>query len=132
MRPVEEDTMTLDTWKRALVHEVETAAERRAEQAQGVRDDPRIATSQKALFDLADGLKGLPADNPALAALYREESELSRIEAAADDPERRYHEAREELLQAIGFEHRPFDTPEQFLDVLRARADETITEFRLG
>ena len=125
--------MDFEKWREELVREIETAAEWRAEKALLDPDDPRIEASQKALFDLAATLAGLPADHESLNALYNEEQEFENLEE--DEPreaENRYREAREELLGAIGFEHEPFEEPEQFLQVLRARADETISEFRLG
>ena len=59
-----------------MISEIETAAESRAETAQGNADDPRIETSQKALFDLAEQLKALPADHAPFMALFNEEAEL--------------------------------------------------------
>ena len=53
------------------------------------------------------------------------------MRAAAGEPESRYHDAKEELLQAYGYEREPFETADQFLDLLRAKADETISEYRL-
>lgn len=124
--------MEFEAWKAALINEVETAAEARAEQALADPDDPRIEKSQKALFDLADGLRALPPDHAALKALFSEEAEISNLmRAAAGEPESRYHDAKEELLGAYGFEHEPFATADQFLEVLRAKADETISEYRL-
>ena len=64
--------------------------------------------------------------------MFSEEAEISNLmRAAAGEPESRYHDAKEELLQAYGFEHEPFETAGQFLEVLRAKADETISEYRL-
>ncbi len=124
--------MEFDTWKMELINEVETAAEARAEQALADPDDPRIEKSQKALFDLADGLRSLPSDHDPLRALFSEEAELSNLmRATVGEPESRYHDAKEELLGAYGFEHEPFATADQFLEVLRAKADETISEYRL-
>ena len=95
-------------------------------------DDPRIEKSQKALFDLAERLRALPPDHAALKALFSEEAEISNLmRAAAGEPESRYRDAKEELLQAYGYEREPFETADQFLDLLRAKADETISEYRL-
>ncbi|MFZ1414443.1 MAG: hypothetical protein WAS73_07700 [Defluviicoccus sp.] len=125
--------MQFDKWKNALVNEIEVAAEWRAEKAVLDRDDPRIRDSQQALFDLAHGLKALPADHAGLCALFQEEQELGQLdEAGMGAAESRYREAKEDLLQAIGFEHDPFPDPAKFLDVLRRQVDETITEFRLA
>ena len=124
--------MEFSTWKAALITEIETAGEWRAEKALGNPDDPRIATSQKALFDLAEKLKALPADHIPLNALFTEEAELSSLARAPNgDPERRYLDAKEDLLRTYGIEHETFEDPDQFLDVLRNRVDETISEFRL-
>ena len=125
--------MDFQEWREELVKEIETAAEWRAEKARIDPDDPRIEASQKALFDLAATLAALPPDHEQLNALYNEEQEFANLEEGApDEAENRYREAREELLGAIGFEHEPFEDSDQFLEVLRARADETISEFRLG
>ena len=124
--------MEFKEWKAALISELETAAESRAETAQGNADDPRIETSQKALFDLAEQLKGLPADHAPLIALFNEETELANVmRATAGEPENRYHDAKEALLQAYGIDHEPFASADQFLAVLRDRVDETISEYRL-
>ena len=124
--------MHFEAWKKALINEVETAAEGRAEKALADPDDPRIETSQQALFDLGDSLRALPSDSRALIALFSEETELSNLlRATVGEPESRYHEAKEDLLRAYGFEHEPFETADKFLEVLRAKADETISEYRL-
>lgn len=124
--------MNFQQWKAALISEIETAAESRAEIAQGATDDPRIEASQKALFDLAEKVRALPAENAALKALFNEETELANVmRAPAGEPESRYHEAKEELLQAYGIEHPLFATAEEFLRVLRGQVDETISEYRL-
>jgi hypothetical protein len=124
--------MEFKAWKAALVDEIETAAEARAETAQGNVDDPRIEASQKALFELAEQLRALPADHPPLIALFNEESELANvIRATAGEPENRYHDGKEVLLQAYGLDHEPFASADQFLTVLRDRVDETISEYRL-
>jgi hypothetical protein len=123
--------MEFSTWKTALINEIETAAEWRAEKALG-DDDPRIVSSQKALFDLADAVKNLPADHGPLKALFAEESELANLmRSTQGEPERRYHDAKEDLLRTYGIEHETFETPEQFLNALRNRVDETISEYRL-
>jgi hypothetical protein len=124
--------MTIQTWKDQLVTEIEVAAEWRAEKALVDPGDPRIETSQQMLFDLADQVKALPSDDTSLVALWREEQELDAVtEGEAGEPAQRYHEAKEDLLRAIGFEHEPFADTGAFLGALRARADETITEYRL-
>jgi hypothetical protein len=129
----EDRAMQFEAWKNALINEIEVAAEWRAEKAVLDRNDPRIGDSQQALFDLAGGLKALPADHAGLCALYQEEQELVTLEdARMGAAESRYREAKEDLLRAIGFEHDPFADPAQFLDVLRRQVDETITEFRLA
>lgn len=125
--------MQFETWKNALVNEIEVAAEWRAEKAVLDRSDPRIRDSQQALFDLAGSLKALPADHAGLCALFQEEQELGQLDKAGmGAAESRYREAKEDLLRAIGYEHDPFADPAQFLDVLRRQVDETITEFRLA
>lgn len=124
--------MDFQQWKAALVSEIETAAQSRAETAQGGTDDPRIETSQKALFDLAEQVRDLPADDPALKALFNEEVELANVlRAPVGEPEGRYREAKEELLLAYGIDHPPFASAEEFLRVLRGTVDETISEYRL-
>lgn len=124
--------MQFETWKNALINEIEVAAEWRAEKAVLDRNDPRILDSQQALFSLAGSLKALPADHAGLCALFQEEQELGQLDdARMGAAESRYREAKEDLLRAIGYEHDPFSDPAQFLDVLRRQVDETITEFRL-
>lgn len=124
--------MQIGTWKAALIKEVETAAENRAEIALVNPDDPRIEKSQQALFGLADKLKALPLDHTELNALFREESELGQLlRSNPGEPEGRYRDAKEDLLAAYAIDHAPFETVEQFLKVLRDRVDETISEFRL-
>lgn len=124
--------MQFAEWKDKLVADVVTAAEWCAERSQGVRDDPQNLESQRALFDLAGAIRTLPDDHDKLQALFEEESAIAGIENAdADEPEARYQEARGELLRSIGFGHEPFADADAFLDVLRARADETVTEYRL-
>lgn len=123
--------MDYSTWKTQLIQEIETAAEWRAEKALG-DDDPRIASSQKALFDLAEALKTLPSDHGPLKALFAEESELSNLmRSTQGEPEQRYRDAKEDLLRTYGIEHETFDDPDQFVNALRNRVDETISEYRL-
>ncbi len=124
--------MEFNTWKTTLINEIETAAEWRAETALADPDDPRIASSQKALFDLAEQVKALPADHAKLKALFAEETEFSNlVRSTHGEPERRYNDAKEDLLRTYGIEHEIFEVPDQFLDALRSRVDETISEFRL-
>jgi hypothetical protein len=124
--------MNFETWKQALIEEIETAAKWRAEQILGDPDDLRIAKSQQMVFDLADKIKAMPERNVALQALFKEEQELANIvRAVPGEPESRYRNAKEELLRAIGFDHEPFESPEDFLDVLRAKTDEVVSEYRL-
>lgn len=124
--------MKLQEWKSALIAEIETAADARAEMAQGNVDDPRLEASQKALFDLADQLRQLPMDHAPLKALFNEESELTNLlRAQAGEPEHRFHEAKEEFLQAYGFDREPCATADQFLALMRDWVDETISEYRL-
>jgi hypothetical protein len=124
--------MELQEWKNALIKEIEIAAEWRAEKALADPDDPRIEKSQKALFDLAEELRGMTQDHPQLKALFNEETELSNVmRATLGEPETRYHDTKEDLLRAYGIEHEPFENADQFLDVLRHRVDEIISEFRL-
>ena len=124
--------MDFQSWKAALINEIETAAEGRAEKALADPDDPRIEKSQKALFDLAEQLRALPPDHATLKALFNEETELGNLmRATVGEPEGRYHDAKEDLLAAYGIDHEPFENADQFLKVLRDRVDETISEFRL-
>ena len=124
--------MDIDTWKKALISEIETAAEWRAEKTLVDPDDPLIETSQKALFDLAEKLKALPADDEKLQGLFNEETELSNLmRATPGEPENRYYNAKEDLLRDYGIEHELFKDAGEFLQVLRTRVDETITEYRL-
>jgi hypothetical protein len=124
--------MDLQTWKARLITEIRTAAEWRAEKARSDPDDPRIEQSQKALFDLADKLAALPDDNPKLAALFKAEGELANLmRAAPGEPENRYRDAKEDLLQAYGIERPAVDDPEQLVDLLRSRVEETVSEYRL-
>lgn len=124
--------MEFEAWKAALLDEIETAAEGRAEQVLSRPEDPRIEKSQKALFDLVEQLRAFPSDHAGLGALFREEMELSNLmRASVGEPERRYRDAKEDLLAAYGIDHEPFVDAGQFLRVLRDRADETISEYRL-
>jgi hypothetical protein len=124
--------MELQEWKNALIKEIEIAAEWRAEKVLADPDDPRIEKSQKALFDLADELRAMPQDHPQLKALFNEETELSNVmRATPGEPETRYHDTKEDLLRAYGIEHEAFENADQFLDVLRHRVDEIVSEFRL-
>jgi hypothetical protein len=124
--------MEFEAWKTALINEIEIAAEGRAEQVLVDLDDPRIEKSQKALFDLAEQVRALPPDHATLKALFAEETELSNLmRATVGEPEHRYRDAKEDLLAAYGIGHEPFEDANQFLKVLRDRADETISEYRL-
>ena len=124
--------MDFQSWKAALIDEIETAAEGRAAKAFVDPADPLIEKSQKALYDLAEQLRALPPDHAALQALFNEEIELGNLmRARVGEPEGRYYGAKEDLLAAYGIDHQPFETVDQFLGVLRDRVDETISEFRL-
>jgi hypothetical protein len=124
--------MDFQTWKAALINEIETAAEGRAAKAFADPADPLIEKSQKALYDLAEQLRALPPDHAALKALFNEETELSNLmRSRVGEPEGRYYGAKEDLLAAYGIDHEPFANVDQFLRVLRDRVDETISEYRL-
>ena len=124
--------MEYESWKAALISEIETAASWRAERVIADPDDARCESSQRALLDLAEKIKAMPAEHGVLKALFREEQEIANImRAPVDEPENRYRDAKEDLLKAYGFEQEPFASAEEFLDFLRTRADETISEYRL-
>ena len=124
--------MDFQSWKAALIKEIEIAAEGRAAKAFADPADPLIEKSQKALYDLAEQLRALPPDHAALKALFNEETELSNLmRSRVGEPEGRYYGAKEDLLAAYGIDRQPFETADQFLTVLRDRVDETISEFRL-
>ena len=124
--------MDFQSWKAALIDEIETAAEGRAAKAFVDPADPLIEKSQKALYDLAEQLRALPPDHALLKALFNEETELGNLmRARVGEPEGRYYGAKEDLLAAYGIDRQPFETADQFLRVLRDRVDETISEFRL-
>lgn len=124
--------MDFQSWKAALIKEIEIAAEGRAAKAFADPADPLIEKSQKALYDLAEQLRALPPDHAALKALFNEETELSALmRSRVGEPEGRYYGAKEDLLAAYGIDRQPFETADQFLTVLRDRVDETISEFRL-
>lgn len=124
--------MDFQSWKAALINEIEIAAEGRAAKAFTDPADPLIEKSQKALYDLAEQLRALPPDHAALKALFNEETELSNLmRSRVGEPEGRYYGAKEDLLAAYGIDRQPFETADQFLRVLRDRVDETISEFRL-
>jgi hypothetical protein len=128
----EEKAMEFEAWKTALIDEIETAAEGRAEMALADLDDPQIEKSQKALFDLAEQLRALPSDHATIKALFSEETELANLmRATLGEPEGRYRDAKEDLLRAYGIDLEPFEDADQFLKVLRDRVDETISEYRL-
>ena len=124
--------MDFQTRKNQLITEIKTVAERRAEKALADPDDPRLVKSQTALFDLAEKIEALPDEDPELNGLFKEENELANImRAAPGEPEKRYHDSTEDLLEAYGIEHETFDNPRQFIEVLRNMVDETIAEYRL-
>jgi hypothetical protein len=124
--------MDFDTWKTALIREIEIAAEWRAEKVLADPEDPRFGQSQKTLFDLAEKLRSLPADHKPLQGLFKEEGELSNLaRATPGEPETRYHEAKEDLLRNYGIEQEPFKDANGFLQALQTRVDETITQYRL-
>ena len=124
--------MDFQSWKAALINEIEIAAEGRAAKAFADPADPLIEKSQKALYDLAEQLRALPPDHASLKALFNEETELSNLmRSRVGEPEGRYYGAKEDLLAAYGIDRQPFETADQFLRVLRDRVDETISEFRL-
>lgn len=124
--------MDFQTWKAALINEIETAAEGRAQRAFADPADPLIEKGQKALYDLAEQLRALPPEHASLKALFNEETELSTLmRARVGEPEGRYYGAKEDLLAAYGIDRQPFETVDQFLRVLRDRVDETVSEFRL-
>ena len=124
--------MDFQSWKAALINEIEIAAEGRAAKAFADPGDPLIEKSQKALYDLAEQLRALPGGHAALKALFNEETELSNLmRSRVGEPEGRYYGAKEDLLAAYGIDRQPFETADQFLRVLRDRVDETISEFRL-
>ena len=124
--------MDFQSWKAALINEIEIAAEGRAAKAFADPADPLIEKSQKALYDLAEQLRALPLDHASLKALFNEETELSNLmRSRVGEPEGRYYGAKEDLLAAYGIDRQPFETADQFLRVLRDRVDETISEFRL-
>ncbi len=123
--------MEFHDWKQNLVAEVEDAAARCGERALADRHDPRNETAQQVLARLASELKTLPADHQGLTALYKEEQEFANLaRPEAGEPEHRYRDAKEAILRSIGYENEPFETADQFLEVLRNVADETITEYR--
>ena len=98
--------MDFQSWKAALINEIEIAAEGRAAKAFADPADPLIEKSQKALYDLAEQLRALPPDHAALKALFNEETELSN----SDESEGR--RAGRPLLRcqggpAGGVRHRP-------------------------
>jgi hypothetical protein len=124
--------MQIDAWKAALIDEIETAAAWRTEKTLGSPNDPRIAQSQQDLYSLIEQLKALPADDAALTALYQEEREIANLKrATVGEPEARYRDAKEELLETYGIDRGPFDNAGQFLHLLRNLANETISEYRL-
>lgn len=124
--------MDFQTWKAALINEIETAAEGRAQRAFADPADPLIEKGQKALYDLAEQLRAVPPEHASLKALFNEETELSTLmRARVGEPEGRYYDAKEDLLAAYGIDRQPFETVDQFLRVLRDRVDETVSEFRL-
>lgn len=125
--------MNFQAWKDRLANEIETAAEWRAEKAVLDRHDPDITASQAALFELANRLRALPADDGDLRALFSEEMELSQLDRSQPgEAEQRYRATREDLLRSIGFDHPPFADAGAFLATLRRQVDETIAEFRLA
>lgn len=125
--------MDYATWKKDLVKEIETAAMRRTQEVfADANEEARAVDSQMELLRLAEYLRAMPETAEHMAALFREEGEIDRLERAPwGEAEQRYHDAKEDLLAAIGFEHVPFATADEFLDTVRARLDEIISEYRL-
>jgi hypothetical protein len=104
----EEKAMEFEAWKTALINEIETAAEERAELALLDPDDPQFGKSQRALFNVAEQLRALPPDHATLKALFNEEAELSNLmRARLGEPERRYRDVKEDSPAAHGIEHKP-------------------------
>jgi thiamine pyrophosphate-dependent acetolactate synthase large subunit-like protein len=125
--------MRFEQWKDRLIGDVENAAAMCAERDLLDKDNPVNAESAAALRALADRLRALPADDPRLLGLYAEESELAKVPARAfGEAAARCHEAREDLLRSVGFEHGPFPSLDAFFTELRRRTDETITEFTIA
>jgi hypothetical protein len=124
--------MDIETWKTDLVRQIETAAEWRAELILADPDDPRIESSQKALFQLAEQIRALPPHDHDLKALFNEESELQNlVRSKVGEPEGRYYDAKQDLLRGYGIDHETVQGAGQFLRILRDRVDETISEYRL-
>jgi len=97
--------MDFQTWKAALINEIETAAEGRAQRAFADPADPLIEKGQKALYDLAEQVRALAPEHAALKALFNEETELSTLmRARVGEPEGRYYGAKEDLLAAYGID----------------------------
>ncbi len=124
--------MTFDTWKQSLIDDLKNAGAWRAQLAAEAPEDKRAQESADLLYRLASEIDACSDDHPALNAFWREEQELDTVEEAKlDEAHGRCHEARRELLQAIGYSHDIVDTLSELLDLFRRQADETISEYRL-
>lgn len=125
--------MTYETWRDRLITDVENAAAMCVERDLVDRDNPDNAEISAALFQMAEKIRALPPEDERLVGLWTEESELADV----PEPEfgaalARCHEAREDVLRAVAFEHGPYPDLGDFFGVLRRKADETITEFCLA
>lgn len=125
--------MDFMTWKQSLIDDLENAAAFRAQRAMDKPEDDRARTSAELLYRLASEVKDRSQDDPELAAFWREETELDTVEEPQlDEAHNRCHEARREVLNAIGYEHEPIERLDDLLALFRRQADETISEYRLA
>jgi hypothetical protein len=125
--------MKYEAWRDRLINDVENAAAMCVERDLVDRGDPDNAAIAESLYRMAEKIRSLPKDDGRMVALWREESELANVpEREFGAAESRCHEAREDVLRAIAFEHGPYEELGEFFTVLRRKADETITEFRLA
>lgn len=125
--------MNYASWKRDLLNEIEMAAMRRTQEVfADAEEEASAARSQTTLLALAERLRAMPDNAEHLVALFREEEEGERLEGAPrGEAEQRVRDAKEELLAAIGYEHDAFESVDAFLDAIRGRIDEIISEYRL-
>ena len=125
--------MSFTEWKQRLIADIENTAARFTERDVVDQGDPINQETADALQGLAQRLRDLPDSDERLVGLYKEEQELANVEERQyDEALNRVHDAREEVLRSVGFEHGDFASLDSFFSELRMRADEAIAEFSLG
>lgn len=125
--------MTYEMWREQLITDIENAAAMCAERDVVEHGNPQNVADAKVFYGMAQKIREMAPDDPRLVGLYKEEGALAQVpEREYGEAEHRCHEAREDVLRGISDEHGPYENLDEFLAVLRRKADETITEFSLA